>query len=146
MIGKAWTSAVLLAGILLSGATALAQDAPDEATVPGELKVKMNAEYARLTVDGEEWSEHEFSGDGRTIFVKELDRSKDHTIRLEATTGGLKPVEFVVTGRDYKKARQKDKTFHFVASRTVKFEKDDRPKEPAPAPAPDPGAGDEPIE
>lgn len=144
MMWKAWTSAALMACILLAGAPAWAQDAPDEDTVPGELTVKMNAEYARLTVDGEEWSQHEFSGNGKTIFIKELDRTKDHTIRLEATTGGMKPIEFTISPKDYKKSRQKDKTFHFVASRTIKFEKDDRPKEPAPAP--EAGGGDEPIE
>lgn len=144
MFARVFTHVMLAAGILLVAPAAHAQDAPDEATVPGELNVKMNAEYARLTVDGEEWSEHEFSGDGRTIYIKELDRTKDHTIKLTPTVGGLAPIEFVISGKDFKKARQKDKTYHFVASRTIKFEK--AAVAPAPTPAPAPEEGSEPLD
>lgn len=144
MFSRVFKHAVLVAGLLLFASAALAQDAPDEATVPGELRVKMNAEYARLTIDDEEWSQHEFSGDGRTIFIKEIDRTKDHTIKLSPTTGGLGPVEFSISPKDFKKKRQKDKTYHFVADKSIKFAKVVAP--PTPAPAPDPDTGDEPTE
>jgi hypothetical protein len=145
MLAMRWSKRIVALAVLLTAAGVFAQGAPDEATVPGELHVKMNSEYAKLSVDGDEWSQHEFSGDGKTIYIKELDRAKDHTVLLTPSLGGLKPVEIVVGPKDYKKKRMKDKTFHFIATKSVKFEKAETPA-PAPEPAPDPETGSEPEE
>ena len=143
-MARRWSKVLIAFALIMINASVLAQDAPDEATVPGELQVRMNTEYARLSVDGDEWAQHEFSGDGKTIYIKELDRTREHTIKLVPAVGGLAELEFTVAPADYKRMRMKDKTYHFVAKRTVKFEK--TPAEAPPAPAPEPERGSEPEE
>ena len=102
----------------------------DLASAPGEVHIKMNVEYASAEVDGEEW-DAEFMNNGKTIAIKGLDRSVEHTIVLTASDDELAPIELTIPPKAYKKSRKK-RVVYFIAKRKVKFKA-------KPAEKPEPG-------
>lgn len=125
---------LLACAFLLTGTTVYAQDAPAEEDVKGELHVKMDQDYAKLLVEGEEWTEHEFSDNGKKMLIKGLDRSKDIRITLTPVKSEFAPVELVIGPKDFKRTKKKAREYYFLATRAVKFPAATATPEPAPAP------------
>jgi hypothetical protein len=115
--------AITLCLVFLLPVSAGAQDT-DLASAPGEVQIKMNVEYASAKVDGQEW-DSEFMNNGKTIAIKGLSRSEEHTILLTASDDDLGPIELTIPTNAYKKSRKK-RVVYFIAKRKVTF----KPKPP----------------
>ncbi|NUN16227.1 MAG: hypothetical protein HUU55_21580 [Myxococcales bacterium] len=125
---------LLASAFLMTGTAAFAQDPPADEDVKGELHIKMDQDYAKLLVDGEEWTEHEFSDNGKKMLIKALDRSKDIRITLTPVKSEFAPVELVVGPKDFKRTKKKAREYYFLATRAVKFPAAAATPEPPPAP------------
>jgi hypothetical protein len=130
-----WLRASLVLLCLFAAAPGtFAQDAPktapegefDESSVMGELYVTLSHEYAKVMVNGEDWEDHEFTGNGKKLVVRKLPRDKEVKVTLAPPGGELAPVEIVLTGADYKRELKKQgkvRIVSFAAKRDVKFVK-----------------------
>lgn len=140
----------LLTALALLAPAALAQE---EEAPRGELRCDTNAEYAKVTVDGEEWDQVEFDKGGKRAIVKNLDLEAE-VIRVTLTPiqNTLGPVTVEVKPKDFARKRGKNRIYYLVATRKVKFPAvkpaEPAPEEPAPEeptpedPKPDEGDGD----
>lgn len=79
------------------------EKSPEEVTT-GEVRLKMNSDYAKLLVDGEEWEEHEFLDKGFTLVIHGVRRTVEHKITLTPVTSDLSPVEITIKPDDWKLA------------------------------------------
>lgn len=104
-----------------------AAPSPDEVTT-GEARITMNAEYAKLRVDGEEWEEHEFLDNGRTVIIHTLNRLAEHRISLTpATSSDLAAAEIVIKPEDWKLATIARNEKMWRVERKVTFPKAAKP-------------------
>ena len=107
--------------ILLFSGVCLAEEDPLK-NAPGEVRVKMNVQYASAEVDGKAWEATEFVDDGKTIIIKGLDRSLEHIIVVTASDDDLAPIEMTIPANSYKKLRKK-RTVFFIVKRKAHFKK-----------------------
>ena len=120
--------------ILLASGVAFAEEDPLK-NAPGEVRIKMNIQYASAEVDGQAWESTEFMDDGKTIVIKDLNRSVEHSILLTASDDDLAPIEMTIPANSYKKTRKK-RTVFFIVKRKVNFKrKPPEPKAVTPAPS-----------
>ena len=124
-------TALLTALIVLAPAAS----AQEEEAPRGELRCNTNAEYAKVTVDGEEWEQVEFEKAGKRAIVKNLDLEAE-VIRVTLTPiqDTLGPVTVELKPKDFVRKRGKNRVYYMVATRKVKFPpvKVDKPAEPTP--------------
>lgn len=104
VVGRRIPGVALLA-LFLAGA-AFAQESPltPEQVTTGEVRLSMSSDYARLRVDGEEWENHEFLDNGRTVVIHALDRTEEHVVSLTPIYPDLAPVELKIAPSDWKLA------------------------------------------
>ncbi len=125
-------AAVVVAGFLATGFSLVAQaqqpaEELDESQIPGTLRVRMNKDFGKVIVDGEDWAENtDFVNNGYTAIINGLDRSREHTVRIEPAYDGFAPVEFTVKPKDFKRIKHRKGRvwiLEFVAKRKIKFKK-----------------------
>ncbi len=135
MVFGRWIAGVALVGLSLAG-TALAQEVdlpPDQVTV-GEVRIAMSSDYARLRVDGEEWENHEFQDNGRTVLINGLDRLEAHVVSLTPIYPELEPAELRLAPSDWKLVTVAKLVKTWRVEQKIVFKKAP-PRKPAPEPA-----------
>lgn len=131
----AWRSAVLRrlvapALVALICVPVLAQEdkgSPDEVTT-GEVRVHMNTQFAKLRIDGQEWENHEFVDNGRTLVVYGVDRTVQHKVELQPVDPGFEPVTITIAPKDWKLVRVKRRLRVWRVVKKVKFPKQSKQK------------------
>lgn len=128
-----WIVGSLFVALVWAG-SAWAQEvdlSPDQVTA-GEVRISMSSDYARLRVDGEEWENHEFLDNGRTVVINGLDRIEDHVVSLTPIYPDLEPVELQILPSDWKLVTVAKRVKTWRLEHKVVFKKKAPPK-PAPA-------------
>lgn len=107
-----------------------------EADIGGEAFIHMKLEFVKFTLDGKEWENHEYVDNRKTLVIRGIDRSVEHTVVLSPREGGWEPHTLVLKPGEFKRTNvaQKGKTtvIAFRSKHAVDFAK----AAPAPAPAP----------
>lgn len=83
----------------------------------------MNSEFAKVLVDGEEWEEHEFIDNGRTLIIHGLNRTVPHVVSLRPVVPNLKEIEVRIEPSDWKLVKVKKQTLMWRVEKKVNFEK-----------------------
>lgn len=128
-----------LAGLLLLCAAPGALGQEDEALV-GELRLDMNSDYAKIRVNGEDWTERvEFEKNGKRAIVKFIDLSRE-TNEITATPvfDGLDAVTVVVKSKAFKRKKIRKREYRMVLSKTIRFPKSKTQPKPDKEPEPEP--------
>lgn len=95
---------------------------PDE-VVTGEIRITLNSDYAKLRVDGNEWEEHEFLDNGKTLIIHSIRRTEEHKITLTPLYPDLLPVELTIVPGDWKLASVSKTEKVWRVERRVDFQK-----------------------
>ncbi|MGM0578271.1 MAG: hypothetical protein ACQEXJ_21285 [Myxococcota bacterium] len=123
-----------LAVLLLALGAGAPSHAQEEEPPVGELHVKMNTQFAKVSVDGHEWSAVEFENMGKKAVIKNLDLSEEKIeVTLTPVDQGYEGETLTLEPDDFKR-RRRGRVVHYVAKRTVRFDK--KPQE-EPLPKPD---------
>ena len=132
---------VVLALVLLGGISSRASaDEPAEERF-GEVHITLkNAEYCKVSVNGDEWTATEFEKNGKLLLVKalRLDETTRFAIELVPFDESLQPKTVEVEEKAFKRVR-KGRVYHLVTQAQVTFEKvkpgeERKPTEPTPPP------------
>jgi len=105
---------------------------PDEVTT-GEMRISLSSDYAKLLVDGEQWEEHEFIDNGKTLVIHGLKRTEQHKISLTPIYPDLSPVELSIKPDEWKLATVGKNVKMWRVGKKVTFS---RAQKPAVKPAP----------
>ncbi|MBM4397644.1 MAG: hypothetical protein FJ087_18390 [Deltaproteobacteria bacterium] len=132
---------ILGAAVLVAAAGAFAQEgektASPEDVQTGEVRISLSSDYARLRVNGEEWEEHAFSDNGKTLVVHSVKRTEEQKITLTALPSDLAPVELTIKPEDWKLVAVAKNEKVWRVERKVVFQKKTAGEaKPSPAPAP----------
>lgn len=118
--------AVALFVTLALGATTASAEEVNEDNIRGEATISMPLAFAKVLVNGESWEDHEFTGSGKKVTVRNLPRDGETKITLEPIEEGYAPAEITINPKDFKKkVKRKGRTrvVSFVAKKKVKFDK-----------------------
>ena len=110
---------------LFSWGQAVAQEeaaSPEEVTT-GEVRIKMNTQFAKLRLDGEEWENHEFVDNGRTLVIYGVDRTVEHTVELTPVDPGYEGATLKIVPEDWKLVRVKRRVKVWRAEKKIRFAK-----------------------
>ncbi|MBI5610095.1 MAG: hypothetical protein HY902_14565 [Deltaproteobacteria bacterium] len=120
-----------------------AEDTPqiDENEILGEAKIVMKMEFVKFQLDDKkEWDNHEYVDGAKTLIIKGIDRSGDHTVTLTPRESGYEPVTLTIKNTDFKRTVTKTKgrtqTIAFLAHYSASFTKVAAPKADKPADKP----------
>jgi hypothetical protein len=100
---------------------AFAEEKPADEVTVGEVRMTMNAQYAKVQVDGNDWEEHEFTGDGRTLILHKIDRTSSHSVTLSPVEPELEGTVVEVKPEDFKLVKVGKNTFVWRAEKRVTF-------------------------
>jgi hypothetical protein len=100
---------------------ALAEEKPADEVTIGEVRITMNAQYAKVQVDGNDWEEHEFTADGRTLILHKIDRTANHAVSLSPVEPNLEGSVIEVNPEDFKLSKIGKNTFVWRAEKRVTF-------------------------
>ncbi len=109
-----------------------------EAEIGGEAFVHMKLEFVKFTLDGKEWENHEYIDNRKTLVIRGVERSSEHTVVLTPREGGWEPYTLVLKPEEFKRTNvsQKGKTtiIAFRSKHVVDFTKaaPAKPAEPTP--------------
>lgn len=115
-----------------------AVDQLNEADVLGEAYIATRFQFVKFEYDGKkEWENHEYLDGSKTLVIKGIDRSQEHTVVLTPRDSGYEGVSVTLKASDFKRAVLKTKgrtqTITFRAYYKPDFKKVDTPKaEPKP--------------
>ena len=113
-----------LAAVLVWGtATAQEEAASPEEVTTGEIRIKMNTQFAKLRLDGEEWENHEFVDNGRTLVIYGVDRTVEHTVELTPVDPGFQGATLRIAPDDWKLVRVKKRVKVWRAEKKIRFVK-----------------------
>lgn len=112
-----------------------AEDQINEAEVLGEAHIAMKLPFVKFQIDDKkEWDNHEYSDGAKTLVIKGIERSEDHTVVLTPREPGYEPVTLTLKGGEFKRAVVKTKgrtqTITFKAFYKADFKKVEAPKAP----------------
>ena len=110
-----------------------AADQLNEADVLGEAHISTKFQFVKFEFDGKkEWENHEYVDGSKTLIVKGIDRSQDHTIVLSPRESGHEGVTLTLKASDFKrtvvKTKGRTQTITFRAFYHAEFKKLDAPK------------------
>ncbi len=105
----------------------------NEADVLGEAHISTRFQFVKFTYDDKkEWENHEYVDGSKTLIIKGIDRSQDHSVVLTPREAGYEPVVLTLKASDFKRAVIKTKgrtqTITFRAYYRPDFKKVDAPK------------------
>lgn len=107
----------------------------DETAIGGEAFVRMKLDFVKFTLDGKEWENHEYVDGRKTLVIRGVERSGEHTVLLTPREPGWEPYTLLLKPDEFKRTKvaQKGKAtvIAFRANHKVEFTK-------AAAPAPKP--------
>lgn len=106
---------------LLSWDIALGEEKPADEVTVGEVRITMNTQYVKVQVDGNEWEEHEFINNGRTLILHRIDRTIAHSITLTPVEPNLEGSVVEIKPEDFKLAKVGKNTFVWRAEKRVSF-------------------------
>ena len=150
--------AVMAAALVFAVAAAAKEKAPpkqdgapeqlNEADVLGEAYIKTKFGFVKFELDGKkEWENHEYLDGSKTLVVKGIDRSNDHTLVLTPRESGHETVTLTLKTSDFKrtvvKTKGRTQTITFRAFYSADFKKVGGPAETPKAPAKDKEAAPE---
>jgi hypothetical protein len=142
---RRWIPAIAVIALAWTGRAAADEvEIPPDQVTTGEVRISMSSDYARLRVDGEEWENHEFLDNGRTVLIQGLDRTGDHVVSLTPIYPDLEPVELKVAPADWKLTTLAKRLKVWRVELKVVFKKAAPPK-PAEPPVQEPAPESEPA-
>ncbi|MBM4344858.1 MAG: hypothetical protein FJ100_15940 [Deltaproteobacteria bacterium] len=111
-------------------------DQPDqlnEADVLGEAHIGTKFQFVKFTYDDKkEWENHEYVDGSKTLIIKGIDRSQDHSVVLSPRESGYEPVVLTLKASDFKrtvlKTKGRTQTITFRAFYRPEFKKVEAPK------------------
>ena len=126
---KIFSGILLLLTIVLGARPVLANGEGDQikkaddpkSVTKGEVRIRLNSEYCKILVDGEEWEDQEFYNNGYSVVLYGLDRTQVHKIKLIPAYPKLQPLEFEITPKMWKVVRFKPGVKVWRATKRVKF-------------------------
>jgi len=115
---------LLASAIFLTTLPVFAQEKTDpKDIVLGVVIVKLDSEYPIVEADGALWEDFFYEDDGLSLYVEQIDRTKDHTIRLKPIYDDQKFADLKVKPKDWKLAKLDKETRQWQASFKVGFKK-----------------------
>lgn len=128
-----------------------AEDAPqlDENEILGEAHIPMKLQFVKFQFDDKkEWDNHEYVDGAKTLIIKGIDRSVEHTVTLTPRESGYESVTLTIKPTDFKrtitKVKGRTQTLAFRAFFSANFKQVAAPKsdpKPDTKPAPKPAEG-----
>jgi hypothetical protein len=130
-LGARLSKVLVIAAVLVSARGSQSQEEPKKTegvqspddVLTGEIRITMNSDYARLRVDGNEWEEHEFLDNGKTIVIHTVRRTEEHKVTLSPIYPDLPPVELTIAPADWKLAAVSKTEKVWRVERKVEFAK-----------------------
>ncbi len=99
----------------------------NEAEIGGEAFIHMKLEFVKFTLDGKEWENHEYVDGRKTLVIRGVERSGEHTVVLTPREAGWEPYTLVLKPAEFKRTNvaQKGKTtvIAFRSKHVVDFTK-----------------------
>jgi len=89
----------------------------------GEIRFQLNSDYCKVLLDGEEWEDHEFYNNGKSVALYGVDRTQTHSIKLTPAYPNLMPVEVKITPKMWKIVRFKRGVKVWRATKKIRFKK-----------------------
>ena len=117
---------MVLGGIsaFADGSSAVIKKTDDpKAVTKGEVRFKLNSEYCKVSVDGEDWDQQEFYDNGYAVVLYGIDRTQGHTIKLTPAYPKLMPVEIKITPKMWKIVRYKPGVKVWRLTKRIRFKK-----------------------
>ena len=129
---------VSLAALFLLAAAPGAMAQEDDGSTTGELRLDMNSDYAKVRVNGEDWTEKvEFENNGKRAIVKLVDLTAEvNSVTATPVYDGLDAVTIEVKSKDFKRKKVGKREYRMVLNKKIKFPK--AKNQPAPEPEPEP--------
>lgn len=105
----------------------------NEADVLGEAHISTKFQFVKFVYDDKkEWENHEYVDGSKTLIIKGIDRSQDHSVVLTPRESGHEPVVLTLKATDFKrtvvKTKGRTQTITFRAFYRPDFKKVDAPK------------------
>jgi hypothetical protein len=130
-LGARLAKVLVIAAVLVAARAAQTQEEPKkteggqapEDVLTGEIRITMNSDYARLRVDGNEWEEHEFLDNGKTLVIHTVRRTEEHKVTLSPIYPDLAPAELAIAPADWKLAAMSKTEKVWRVERKVEFAK-----------------------
>ncbi|MBM4388693.1 MAG: hypothetical protein FJ088_13200, partial [Deltaproteobacteria bacterium] len=125
---KAVMIGVLTAMAVLSGYAQQKEDgesktlSPDE-VMTGEAHISLNSDYPKVSVDGQEWEEHEFTDNGMKLILHSIRRDRVYKISLKPIYKELEPVEIELKPEDWKLKTIEKNVKMWMAEKKASFQK-----------------------
>jgi len=95
----------------------------------GEVWLQLKgSDYARPSVDGEVWEDHEFEKDGYKLVIKLRDIDRVWEFELKPSNSSLAPATFTTDPKKFKLKRVRGRTGRYIMKGTIKFKKAEAPK------------------
>ena len=95
---------------------------PEEVTT-GEIRLLLSSDYAKVRLDGEEWEEHEFLDNGKTLVLHAVKRTDEHRVALSPIYADLAPLELSIKPDEWKLATVGKKIVMWRAEKKIVFTK-----------------------
>ena len=109
----------VIVALLSMSALAVAQEAR-----AGEIWLQLKgSDYARPSVDGETWEDHEFENDGYKLVIKVRDIDKVWEFELKPSNSALQTATFTTDPKKFKLKRIRGRTGRYIMKGVVKFKK-----------------------
>jgi hypothetical protein len=113
----------------------------DENEIVGEAHIAMKIDFVKFQLDDKkDWENHEYVDGAKTLVIKGLDRSAEHTVTLTPRESGYEPVTLTIKPTDFKrtvtKTKNRTQTLAFLAHYSASFTKVAAPKAEKPADKP----------
>ncbi len=89
----------------------------------GELRFRLNSDYCKVLLDGDEWDDQEFYRNGKAVVLYGIDRTQPHTVKLIPAYPDLAPVEFKITPKMWKVVRFKPGVKVWRVAKSIHFRK-----------------------
>jgi len=132
----AWLTAFVL---LLAVPVHAEEGAEGEGVTTGKIIFKMNSDFSKPLINGEETESSEYEDNGKVLLLLEMSRDKDLNITLVPLYPDLDQVELTVTPKDWKLVTLKKMVKEWQVTRSVTFpRKKAAPKKTEPEVTPPP--------
>jgi len=140
LVALAAVAACAVAAGSLAGAKEKAPPRPDgapeqinEDEVLGEAYVKTRFPFVKFTFDDKkEWDNHEYIDGSKTLVIKGIERSGEHTLALSPREPGYEPLTLTIKPSDFRrvvvKTKGRTQTITFRAHYSADFKKVEAPK------------------
>lgn len=89
----------------------------------GEIRIRLNSDYCKIMIDGEEWEDQEFYNNGKAVALYGIDRTQEHSVTLTPAYPNLTSVTIKIKPKMWKIVRFKRGIKVWRVTKMVRFKK-----------------------